>query len=317
MGVSPAAEPLVGVIGIGQIGKGVAENLCAVETAPVRVFARSEETRQRWRDRTGFAVASAKEMAQSCNAIFLVVPGTQEVRTIMLGEDGILAHAASGLLVIDLTTSDPRSTREIAAKAREIGVGYLDAGTSGGPVAADKGELILMVGGENDVMEQACPILNAIARTIYHVGPSGAGHTLKLLHNNVTFGNFLLACEAGRVAEKAGIPLARTIEVFNNSNARSYATEHRFPAHILSETWDSRGFTYLVHKDLELGAALVESADLSLGMTEAARDFVARAVSLGLGHEDFMLLYRDYEKILGAAEPAVSTPEGQDNGRHS
>lgn len=300
----------VGVIGLGGIGAGVARSLARAHVNPVMVWARTPETRAIWAKSSDFAATPPRQMAGACDVVFLAVPGMPEVKEILEGADGMLAHARRGLLLVDLTTSNPDSTRRLAAAARAHDVDYLDAGTSGGPAKADRGELLLMVGGDEDVFERSRPFLNSIAAESFLVGPSGAGHTLKLLHNNVTFGTFLLTCEAGRVAERAGIPLARMIEIFNQSNARSYASEVRFPQHVLSETWDSRGRIDLVYRDICLGAELNESYGLSLGLVEAARDFLALAVARGMARDDFMLLYRDYEAILAAPKSgsAVSIP---------
>lgn len=295
-----ASDACIGVIGLGAIGAGVARNLTRLSDKPVMVWARTAETRDGWADSTKFQVTPPAEMAAACDVIFLAVPGMTEVEALLDGADGMLARARPGLLLVDLTTSNPDATRRIAAAAREREVGYLDAGTSGGPAKADEGELVLMVGGDAAVFERARPFLDAVSADSFLVGPSGAGHTIKLLHNNVTFGTFLLTCEAGRVAERAGIPLESLIEIFNRSNARSYASEVRFPQHILSGTWDSRGRSDLVYRDLCLGADLNEGAGLSLGMVEAARDFLASAMARGMQQDDFMLLYRDYEAILAA-----------------
>ncbi len=301
-----ASGACIGVIGLGAIGTGVARNLMRLSGDPIMVWARTPETRASWAELPNFRVIPPTEMATACDIVFLAVPGMAEVLALADGEDGMIVRARPGLLLVDLTTSSPNSSRRLAAAARERDVGYLDAGTSGGPAKADKGQLVLMVGGDAAVFERARPFLDAVAAESFLVGPSGAGHTIKLLHNNVTFGTFLLTCEAGRVAERAGIPLARLIEIFNQSNARSYASEVRFPQHILSGTWDSRGRTDLVYRDLCLGAELNEGAGLSLGMVEAARDFLESAMAHGMQQDDFMLLYRDYEAILATQKCAAT-----------
>ncbi len=310
--MASGASARIGVVGLGAIGAGVARNLTRASDNPVMVWARTPATRESW-SLPDFKVTPPAEMAGECDVVFLAVPGMAEVQALLDGADGMLARPRRGLLLVDLTTSNPDSTRRLAAAARERGVDYLDAGTSGGPAKADKGELVLMVGGDDAVFERARPYLDAVAADSFLVGPSGAGHTIKLLHNNVTFGMFLLTCEAGRVGERAGIPLSRLIEIFNRSNARSYASEVRFPNHILSGTWDSRGRSDLVYRDLCLGADLNESSGLSLGLVEAARDFLARAMARGMQGDDFMLLYRDYEAILATPESAPApapTEEG-------
>ena len=158
--------------------------------------------------------------------------------------------AAEGLVVYDFTTSDPRATRELAARASVRGIAYLDAGMSGGAAGADAGTLTLMIGGDKAAFERTRALLDPIASRIFYLGGSGAGHTLKLIHNMVLHTIFLATCEGGRMAETAGINLADMIDVFNVSNARSFISEVRFPRHILSKKWDARSRVYNLRKDV-------------------------------------------------------------------
>ncbi len=242
-------------------------------------------------------------MATNCAAILLVVPTTIEIRACLEGIDGILRSAQPGLVLVDLTTSDPTATRELAAELKPAGIDYLDAGTSGGPTRADSGELTLMVGGDEAVFKRVRPILEKIAETIYYLGESGTGHTMKLLHNIVCHATFMATSEAARLGERAGLKLADIIEVLNNSNARSYATESRFPKHILSGKWDARSRVYNLHKDLKMGLALGRSLGAGTKFSEATLYYLDKAMAHGMVNDDYSLLYRDFEEIREAGEP--------------
>jgi 3-hydroxyisobutyrate dehydrogenase len=109
--------------------------------------------------------------------------------------------------------------------------------------------------------------------------------------------------EAARLGERAGLKLADMIEVFNNSNARSYATESRFPKHILSGKWDARSRIYNLHKDLKMGLELGRSLGAGTKFSEATLYYLDKAIALGMMNDDYSLLYRDFEEIREGGEP--------------
>jgi 3-hydroxyisobutyrate dehydrogenase len=286
----------VGVIGLGNIGNGVAKNF-AKSRWPLTVWDIDPKKRKPFEGMANVTVAPPVEMARTCGAIVFLVQANPQIRECTDGKDGIFANAKKGLLLLDLTSSYPADTQKISREAARKKIFYIDAGTSGGPTRADTGELLLMVGGDKKGFELANPYFKAIAKHIYYLGPSGSGHTLKLIHNNLTYINFLAACEAGRQAERAGIAIADMINIFNNSNARSYATEDRFPRHILNKKWDGRGSIKVFHKDLTLAVKLCKQLGADDNLTRATLGFFDRALNAGMGPKDYTLVYRDYEKL--------------------
>jgi 3-hydroxyisobutyrate dehydrogenase len=300
------AQPTVGVIGLGNMGRGVALNL-AKGGHPVLAWDLSETARRRVEGQDGIKSAKPVDMAAKCAIIFFVVPATAEVRACLGGSEGILRAARPGLVLCDLTTSDPTETRKLAAELKPMGVDYLDVGTSGGPTRSDSGELTLMVGGDPAVFERVSPVLEKVAKTIYYLGESGTGHTMKLLHNIVCHATFMATSEAARLGERAGMKLEDIIQVLNNSNARSYATESRFPKHILSGTWDARSRIYNLHKDLQMGLALGRSLGAGTKFSEATLYYLDKAIAHGMVNDDYSLLYRDFEEIRKVNEPVRAT----------
>jgi 3-hydroxyisobutyrate dehydrogenase-like beta-hydroxyacid dehydrogenase len=198
----------VGVIGLGNMGRGIAANLVKSDR-DVYVWDIAEPARSRFKDRAGFVIAPPGEMARACDAILFLVPATPEIRSCVEGQEGIAANARKGSILCDLTTSDPLATRALAASLRPQGIAYLDAGTSGGPTRADSGELMLMVGGDEQAFERMKPFLNCIATTIYYLGESGTGHTMKLLHNIVCHATFLATTEAASLRRARGAQARR------------------------------------------------------------------------------------------------------------
>ena len=153
------------------------------------------------------------------------------------------------------------------------------------------------MGGDAKALRRARRYLRPFTAKIFHLGPSGAGHTLKLIHNMVCHSIFMATVEGGRMAERAGLKLSDMIGVFNAANARSYASEVRFPRHILSKKWDARSRVYNLHKDLGMAVALGRSLGAGVAHGEAPLGFLEKAMALGMSEKDYALLYRDFEKI--------------------
>jgi 3-hydroxyisobutyrate dehydrogenase len=286
----------VGVIGLGNMGRGIAANLGKADR-DVFVWDLAEAARARFKDRAGFIIAPPDEMARHCQAIFFLVPATAEIKACLEGENGIVANARAGLILCDLTTSDPLATRALAEELLAHAIHYVDAGTSGGPTRADSGQLTLMVGGDAGAFERVKPYLNDIAKTIYYLGASGTGHTMKLLHNVVCHATFFATTEALRLGERAGLKLDDMVEVLNNSNARSYVTESRYPKHILSKTWDGRSRIFNMHKDIKMGVELGRRMGGGTEFSEATLRYLDKAVRRGMAEDDYTLIYRDFEEI--------------------
>ena len=241
----------VGVIGLGNMGRGIAKNIAGAGHE-LMVWDVSETARTAQADIA--RICPPEEMAKDADIIIFVVPGSEQIDSCL---DPILAAARPGLILWDFTTSDPVYTKKLARRAGEAGVPYMDAGmTGGGAKGADEGTMTLMIGGDENVLERSKPVLEACAGKLIHLGPSGAGHTMKVVHNLITHTNFLACSEAGRLAEAAGIELADMIKVFNAGNARSFISERRFPDHILSETWDGRSRIFNLRKDI--GEVLID-----------------------------------------------------------
>ncbi len=286
----------LGVIGLGNMGRGIAGNIAGAgyDLAVWDVAARA---RRPFAGRTGVAVAEPPEMARRCAAIFFVVPGSAEIAPMLRGRRGILAAAREGLVLYDLTTSHPAHTRRLARVAAARGVPYLDAGMSGGAAGAAAGTLTLMIGGDAGAFRRTRRYLAPFTETPFYLGESGAGHTLKLVHNMVCHTIFLATCEGGRMAARAGIRLEDMIAAFNRANARSYASQVRFPRHILSRRWDGRSRISNLHKDLRMAVSLAGRLGAGVPLGRDTLAFLKKAVALGMAERDFTLLYRDFEKI--------------------
>jgi 3-hydroxyisobutyrate dehydrogenase len=237
-------------------------------------------------------------MANKCSMIIFVVPGSPEIDAMMKGKGSMLANPKRGLVLYDFTTSDPVYTKKLARRAAKKGVTYMDAGmTGGGAKGADEGTMTLMIGGDENVYKRTAPMLAPVAKKLIYLGPSGTGHTMKVVHNMITHTNFFALCEAAHLGRRAGIKLEDLIEVFNNGNARSFISERRFPDHIISETWDGRSRVYNLHKDVGMAVALADKLGASVNIGRDTFAYIEEAIKQGRAEEDFTRLYPDLEKL--------------------
>ena len=278
------------------MGRGIARNYQKAGY-PVMVWDVDPLVRQAFGAVPGFEVAPPGAMAANCAMMMFVVPASPAIASCLEGADGVLAQAADGLVIYDMTTSDPVATKALAAVAAEHGISYLDAGMSGGASGADAGTLTLMVGGDKEAFERTRSLLEPIAAQVFYLGASGSGHTLKLIHNMVCHTIFLATCEGGRMADAAGIKLADMITVFNAANARSYASEVRFPKHILSGNWDARSRVYNLHKDLSMAVELAHVLGANVPFGRITHELLEAANANGMAETDFSRLYERFDNI--------------------
>lgn len=259
----------VGVIGLGNMGSGMAVSL---QKAGFQVhgYDPSGDAAARMAA-AGVRIAdSPAALSGAVDAILLSLPNSAVVESIVFGSEGLLAAACKGLLVVDTSTADPVSTRKVAQALHEAGMVFLDAPVSGGPKGAASGTLTMVLGGSPQDVAAAEPILAAISARRVHVGPAGAGHVAKLLNNMLCGAHLLLAAEAARIARAAGLDEQQIFEGINAGSGRSAVTEVNFPTWIFNERFDS-GFTMqLMRKDVGLALGMLRGLGVPAPMAEAA-----------------------------------------------
>lgn len=227
---------------------------------------------------------SAAEVADGADIILLSLPKSAVVEAVMLGDGGVLEHLRDGQIVVDLSTSAPASTRMIAGKVTAACASYLDAGISGGAAAAEKGELILMVGGEESALERARPTLKFFASKIFFTGASGAGHTTKLINNFLNAITLSATAEAMVAGKKAGLDLEVLLDVINSSSGVSFASLNRFPKIIKGDYLKGGLTNALMMKDV---LAYVELAgDLGVASPNSAGPLASFGLANALGYAE-------------------------------
>lgn len=256
---------MIGIIGCGAMGGAMVRRLLE-QGQSVICHDAIPETRARMAD-TGAKVADdLAAMARQCTTIILSLPNAAIVRAVMHDLGPLLQ---SGSIILDTSTSEPDTTRELAAQATDAGYVFVDGPVSGGPNGARNGTMTMVLGGPAESIESIKHLLTQLTAKTVHIGPSGSGHAAKIANNLLCAANLALMSEMARLADTQGVSLEKLLEGINAGSGRSGVSEVNFPLWILDEQYNS-GFTMgLMRKDVGLAVSLAERTDLDLPATRA------------------------------------------------
>lgn len=215
------------------------------------------------------AVESLADAAVGAEAVVLMLAASTIVRQVVLDE-GLLDSLEPGALLVDMGSSDPTQTRELAAEAERREVGYVDAPVSGGVVGAEAGTLTIMAGGAEADLETCRPIFEAVGGKVVHAGRVGAGHALKALNNLLSATNFLITLEAVMVGSRFGLDPKVMVEAINDSTGRSWATEHKVPQFVEPRSFTSGFAMRLMVKDIQTARALAHATGSPFALGDAS-----------------------------------------------
>ena len=276
----------LGVVGVGLMGKEIALNL--LESGfEVMAFDKNQAVLEELREKGMKIAATGKELMESCDVILDVMNDTKGLEIVLHQPQGMIEGINGQKVLIDMTTSDPEKSVPIGKMLGEHGVEYLDCPMTGGRIGAHNRELVIMCGGTRKAFEEVKYILEKISKALFYLGPSGSGHYMKLIHNQLSHSTFLASCEANDLGVTLGIDPKAMIDVFNIGNARSYATEVRFPEFILSGTYDAGATFDTVGKDIGLVMRKANSLNFDLPITRATYDYWRHAIETGHGGDDY------------------------------
>jgi 3-hydroxyisobutyrate dehydrogenase len=287
----------VGFIGLGIMGQGMAHNLLQAHFS-LTVWNRTANKADSLAAVGATVAISPAAVAADSDIIFICVSDTPDVEEVILGDSGVIAGAQPGSLVIDCSTISPTATKTIAATLAAQSVHMLDAPISGGSEGAAKGSLSIMVGGAESDFERALPLLQAVGKQITHVGPTGAGQTVKLMNQILVVGNALAMSEALLFAQASGVDLQQALEAVKAGAAGSWMLSYRGPQ-ILERDWRP-GFTIdLQQKDLRLVLEAADDNGAPLPGTALIFQFYRTLQAQGLGGEGNHALVKALEHLAG------------------
>jgi 3-hydroxyisobutyrate dehydrogenase-like beta-hydroxyacid dehydrogenase len=281
----------IGFIGVGLMGHGMAGNIID-KGWPLTVMGhRNREPVEDLKARGAQEAASPKDVAQQSDIVILCVTGSPQVQSIIQGLDG-LAAAGKPLLIVDCSTSDPSVTIKLAAELAPAGITLIDAPLGRTPADAQAGTLDVMVGGDPDAVERARPVLDAFAQRVVHTGPTGTGHTMKLLNNFLSMGYAALYSEALALGAKAGL----TPQLFDSvirggrMDCGFYQTFFKW---VLERDPNAHKFALRNGlKDMTYLASFANSVGLANPVGAAVRNSFALAVGTGRG-DDYVPMLSD------------------------
>ncbi len=271
----------VGVIGLGNMGGRISARIAAAGH-PVLGF----DTETGRAEALGLAAAqSVAALCAASDAVFLSLPDSTIVESVVLGEDGLLANAREGQVIVDLSTAAPSSTRRLHELLGGRGVEYIDAGISGGAAAAEKGTLTIMAGGSPEALDGLAGVFDAFSTKVFHMGESGAGHSAKLLNNFLNAVSLAATAEVMVAARKADLDLDTLLEVLNSSSGVNFATVNRFP-HIVHGDYLEGGLSSkLMTKDIVLYLEHVRELGVPALNASGALASFGLATQLGYGDQ--------------------------------
>ncbi|MEA2781378.1 MAG: 3-hydroxyisobutyrate dehydrogenase [Rhodospirillaceae bacterium] len=267
-------------IGLGVMGFPMAGHLAA-QGHEVTVFNRTAARAEAWTAKhAGRREATPAEAARGAEFVFVCVGNDDDVRSVIYGDDGVLAGMAKGSVLVDHTTASAELAREIGERSADQGIAFLDAPVSGGQAGAENGKLTVMVGGEPATFERAKPIIDSYARACVLMGPQGAGQLAKMVNQICIAGLLQGLSEGMNFAAKAGLDGARLIETISKGAAQSWQMENR--AHTMLAGKFDFGFAIdWMRKDLSICLAEAQRNGARLPVTALVDQFYAQVQARG------------------------------------
>jgi 3-hydroxyisobutyrate dehydrogenase len=257
----------------------------------------------------GSDVQLAAELTEvaGCDTVILVLPDSDIVHEVLVGS-GLLNSVAAGSLIVDMGSSVPRRTVELAAAARDRDVDFVDAPVSGGVLGAERGTLTAMVGGRPAAIERARPLLEVLASRVVPTGDVGSGHATKALNNLMSATHLLVTSEAMLAAQAFGLDPRLVLQVINGSSGRSGSTDNKWPNFVLPGTFDSGFSLALMLKDMRIALDLESAAGVFAPLSEASVglwDEAARDLDPGADHTEIVRWLSGHYRTSGEKRPNV------------
>lgn len=287
----------LGFIGVGNMGGPMCRNLVKGDHQ-VMICDLNKDVKAPILAMGATEASTAKEVAAESEVVFTSLPGPKEITAVVLGSDGIAEGAHKETIYVDLSTNSPSVARELAADLKQRGIPMLDAPVSGGTVGAEAGTVAVMVGGEKEIFDKVKPLFEIIGANVYHVGDHGAGCTVKLINNMLSFINLYAANEGFMLGVKAGVDPEMLLEVVRNSSGNSSALGKMERA-VLPGNFEATFALDLAHKDLRLALELGQELGTPLMLGSMVVNQFRQSVASGHGTLDTSAMIKIMEQNMG------------------
>ena len=290
----------LGFIGLGAMGSRVVKRLLDAGHS-VTGYNRTREKAQWLLDAGMRWGETPRAVAEAVDVLFTMVTDTNALYSIFEGEQGILAGLGAGKVFVDMSTISPAASRELAARVAATGAHMLDSPVSGSVITLEQGNLSLMVGGDEAVLEQIRPILLAIGPKITYMGANGQAVLMKVAINLNLLVQILGFYEGLVLAEKGGIPRETAMEAMLNSVIASPSLKYRTPfiLQMPDEAWFN---VNMMQKDMLLALEMGRKLDVPLSLVATSNEYLTAARALGLEQQDFAVVYKVLARLAGLNE---------------
>ncbi len=287
----------VGFIGLGNMGNPMAGNVLKKGNA-LTVFDKNPAAMANLVAAGAKAGESAAQVAGSCDVILTCLPGSPDVEALYIGPGALIEKTRPGSVLVDMSSVLPSTPRKLEPLARARGIEFLEAPVSGGVTGARAATLAIMVGGDAALLERLRPILSAMGPNIYHVGPVGAGNTIKAINNMMSSVNSLAMMEGMMVGLKAGLSLETMHAVIKDSsgNSNALARVHRA---LIPRNFEPGFKVALMNTDLDTFTAIAKEVNVPVSFANDAQRYQQAALAAGLGEKDTSVIFTVIEQLAG------------------
>ncbi len=272
-GLGGIMKTKLGFIGLGEMGLPMAKNL-AGKGYPLSVYDVDPEPLRQLTELGAVAAAGPDAVAEYADFVMIIVRTTDQVRNVIFGANGIATAASPPSAVAVMSTISPLDAREMAAKANEKGIGFIDAPVSGARLRAELGELTIMVGGDTGIFKEFSDVLEVLGRYVVHVGDVGAGQTVKLINNMLLLINMCGAHEAKALVDAAGLDLKTVFDIVRVSTGKSWVVDNWETVDGWKTNYVSGGTLDIVYKDIDTTLYLGEKKRVPLYLSALAKQMV-------------------------------------------
>ncbi len=288
----------IGFVGIGAMGEPMAVNLLRKGFKVTTIIHRRPEPARALEAQGAHIAPSLSDLLAECPIVIACLPTSAEVEQVVLDPGGVLEAGQKGGVFVDMGTSRPASTRMLAERLRVRDIGMLDAPITGGLSGAREGTLTIYVGGSAEELVRVRPALEAVGRTILHMGGTAAGHLTKLLNNAVALVSMAVLAEVFPLGVRVGLDPVQLVDALAAGSAATNAIPGR-GERILARNFAPAFRVDLAHKDLRLAQEVAQEVNLALPVTTAAFLTYTMARGLGLDGEDTAAIVKVWEQMAG------------------
>ena len=288
----------IGFIGLGNMGRPLADRL--IKNYQLYAFDLDKNNLQYFTNKGAVACSSPSEVASHVNHIFLCLPTSKIVESVVNGDNGLTVSAKRGAYIIDMTTGEPEITRKISNSLEEKEINFIDAPVSGGPKGAHQGNIAVMVGGTENQFAEIKPIMDDISSNIFYAGKIGSGHSIKAGNNLLNLICRMATFEVISLLVKDGVDPKKAVEIIQKSSGRNYATEITLPDNILSGKM-TQGFSIgLMKKDAGVATKIANLNQVEIPLGKLAQELLESTIDQFGDDADMSNVALTYEKLTGA-----------------